>query len=84
MEGQCLAMMTAVKLEVRSLQYDSSGERTFITKGTCTIYDIHILMEPITYSRTVHEAYNILQRRKEDVLVQSIEGDGVLFVQSGQ
>ena len=48
MEGQCLAMMTAVKLEVRSLQYDSSGERTFITKGTCTIYDIHILMEPIT------------------------------------
>ena len=36
------------------------------------------------YPRTVHEAYNILQRREEDLLAQSIEGDGVSFVQSGQ
>ena len=36
------------------------------------------------YPRTVHEAYNILQRCKEDLLAQSIEGDGVLFAQNGQ
>ena len=48
MEGQCLMMMTAVKLEVRSLLYNSSEERTCITKGTCTIYETHIWMEPIT------------------------------------
>ena len=36
------------------------------------------------YPRTVHEAYNILRRRKEDTPVQSIESDGVSFAQSGQ
>ena len=36
------------------------------------------------YPRTVHEAYNILQRHEEDLPVQSIEGDGVSFAQSGQ
>ena len=34
------------------------------------------------YPRTVHEAYNILQRHKEDTPVQGIESDGVLFAQS--
>ena len=32
----------------------------------------------------VHEAYNILRRCKEDLPVQGIEGDGVLFAQNGQ
>ena len=36
------------------------------------------------YPRTVHEAYSILRRREEDAPVQSIEGDGVSFAQSGQ
>ena len=34
--------------------------------------------------RTVHEAYNILQRRKEDLPAPSVEGDGMSFTQSGQ
>ena len=37
-----------------------------------------------SYPRTVHEAYNILQRCEEDAPVQSIKGDGVSFAQSGQ
>ena len=36
------------------------------------------------YPRTVHEAYNILRRREEDVPPPMIEGDGVSFAQSGQ
>ena len=36
------------------------------------------------YPRTVHEAFNILRRCKEDPPPPSIEGDGVLFVQTGQ
>ena len=36
------------------------------------------------YPRTVHEAYNILRRREEDLPPPSIEGDGVSFAQSGQ
>ena len=36
------------------------------------------------YPRTVHEAYNILRRREEDMPAQGIEGDGVSFAQSGE
>ena len=36
------------------------------------------------YPRTVHEAYNILRQREEDLPAPSIEGDGVLFAQNGQ
>ena len=36
------------------------------------------------YPRTVHEAYNILRRREEDMPPPTIEGDGVSFAQSGQ
>ena len=36
------------------------------------------------YPRTVHEAYNILQRREEEAPFHSIESDGVSFAQSGQ
>ena len=36
------------------------------------------------YPRTVHEVYNILRRRKEDLPAQGIEGDGVSFAQSGE
>ena len=36
------------------------------------------------YPRTVHKAYNILQRREEDLAPPSIEGDGVSFAQSSQ
>ena len=36
------------------------------------------------YPRMVHEAYNILRRREEDLPAQGIEGDGVSFVQSGE
>ena len=36
------------------------------------------------YPRTVHEAYNILRRREEDMPPQGIEGDGVTFAQSGE
>ena len=36
------------------------------------------------YPRTVYEAYNILQRCKEDTPVQGIECDGVSFAQNGQ
>ena len=36
------------------------------------------------YPRTVHEAYNILRQREEDLLAPSVEGDGMSFAQSGQ
>ena len=36
------------------------------------------------YLRTVHEAYNILRRCKEDLPAHSIKGDGVSFAQNGQ
>ena len=36
------------------------------------------------HPRTVHEVYNILQRRVEDLSSQGIEGDGVSFAQSGE
>ena len=36
------------------------------------------------YPRTVHEAYNILRQREEDLPPPSIEGDGVSFAQNGQ
>ena len=36
------------------------------------------------YSRTVHEAYDILRRREEDLPPPTIEGHGVSFTQSSQ
>ena len=36
------------------------------------------------YPRTVHEAYNILQRREEEAPAQGLESDGVSFAQNGQ
>ena len=36
------------------------------------------------YPRTVHEAYNIIQRREEDTPVHGIKSDGVSFAQNGQ
>ena len=36
------------------------------------------------YPRTVHEAYNILQRCEEELPAHSIKGDGVSFAQNGQ
>ena len=36
------------------------------------------------YPRTVHEAYNILRQREEDLPAPSIEGNGVSFTQNGQ
>ena len=36
------------------------------------------------YPRTVHAAYNILQRREEETPVHGVESDGVSFAQSGQ
>ena len=36
------------------------------------------------YPRTVHEAYNILRQREEDMPAQGIEGDSVSFAQSGE
>ena len=82
-EGPCLMMMTAVKLEVRSSLYDSSGEQTH-HKGYLRHLRNSYLDGTDNYPRTVHEAYNILWRREEDTPVQGIESDGVLFAQSGQ
>ena len=36
------------------------------------------------YPRTLHEAYNILRRREEDLPAPSVEGEGMSFAQSGQ
>ena len=36
------------------------------------------------YPRTVHEAYNILRRREEDLPTHGMENDGVSFAQSGE
>ena len=36
------------------------------------------------YPITVHEAYNILRQREEDLPAPSMEGDGVSFAQNGQ
>ena len=41
-------------------------------------------MDVTTNPRTVHDAYNILRQRKEDLPPPSIEGDGVSFTQNGQ